>query len=60
MRDFEWQYLEDNNIDNINNIDYYTEYMTDEAEHDDQYIDDDKQLESWDDYYNEISEEIEY
>jgi hypothetical protein len=60
MRDFEWQYLEDVNNDNTNCPDNYFERMIDNYDYDEDYDQADQELESWSNYYEEISEEIEY
>ncbi|NBW70832.1 MAG: hypothetical protein EBR32_05435 [Bacteroidetes bacterium] len=60
MRDFEWQYLEDINNDNTNCPDNYFERMIDNYDYDEDYDQADQELESWSNYYEEISEEIEY
>ncbi len=60
MRDFEWQFLEDSNHDNTNCPDNYFERMIDNYDYDEDYDQADQELESWSNYYEEISEEIEY
>jgi hypothetical protein len=61
MRDFEWQFLEDGNNDIFDNSTDYIESMTNDNEYyEDDYAQEDQELESWSNYYEEISDEIEY
>jgi len=61
MSDFEWQFLEDGNNDIFDNSTNYIESMTNDNEcYEDDYAQEDQELESWNNYYEEISEEIEY
>jgi len=61
MRDFEWQFLEDSNNDIFDNSTDYIESMTnDNEDYEDDYAQEDQELESWNNYYEEISDEIEY
>jgi hypothetical protein len=61
MRDFEWQFLEDSNNDIFDNSTDYIESMTNDNEYyEDDYAQEDQELESWNNYYEEISDEIEY
>jgi len=61
MRDFEWQFLEDSNNDIFDNSTDYIESMTNDNEYyEDDYSQEDQELESWNNYYEEISDEIEY
>ena len=61
MRDFEWQFLEDSNHDIFDNSTDYIESMTNDNEYyEDDYAQEDQELESWNNYYEEISDEIEY
>jgi len=61
MRDFEWQFLEDSNNDIFDNSTDYIESMTNDNEYyEDDYAQEDQELESWSNYYEEISDEIEY
>jgi hypothetical protein len=61
MRDFEWQFLEDGNNDIFDNSTDYIESMTNDNEYyEDDYAQEDQELESWNNYYEEISDEIEY
>ena len=60
MSDFEWQYYEDYPDDCIDNTVDYTNYMIDNEYYEDDHAQEDQELESWNNYYEEISEEIEY
>jgi len=62
MSDFEWQFFEDGNNDIFDNSTDYIESMTNDNEYydDDDYMQEDQELESWNNYYEEISDEIEY
>jgi hypothetical protein len=65
MNNFEWEYLEDNISDHIDNITNYTDSMINNNEYEEDYYDtEDSKLDNWNNYYyniaNEIIEEIDY
>ena len=60
MRDFEWQYFKDKDDDIFDNSTDYIESMTNDEDYDEDYREDTIDIESWNNYYNDISNEIEY
>ena len=60
MSDFEWEYYKEYN-DTIDNSVDYIESMTEGSFYeDDDLYDNREDLNDWENYYNEISDEIEY
>jgi len=56
MEDFQWEYY-----DNLDTVDNYNESMTDGSYiEDEEYYDRQDDLRDWENYYSEISDEIEY
>lgn len=60
MRNFEWQYFKDKDDDIFDNSTDYIESMTNDEDYDEDYREDTIDIESWNNYYNDISNEIEY
>ena len=54
MRDYNWEYVNDN----IDTLDNYNESMTEGTYLDDEYYD--QENNEWENYYHEIQDEIEY
>jgi hypothetical protein len=54
MKDYNWEYINDTNGSDID----YIDSMTDGSYLDDEYYDEDNN--EWQDYYEEIQDEIEY
>jgi len=60
MSDFEWEYYKEYN-DNTNSFDNYIDSMTEGNFYEDEDLYDNREdLNDWENYYQEISEEIEY
>lgn len=54
MEDYNWEYVDDN----FDNLDSYNDSMIQDSDLEDIYYEDEKN--GWENYYNEIHEEIEY